>query len=251
MTEENTNFNDSEVGATKPHEVASDEGAARVLDTEVPTTSMSGIRAAVSSGEELDVMSLVGGWQGIGEATIPVILFLLVFLTLHDLWLGVGSALVASLLFGIIRLFQRQPLTQALSGVFGTLISALAAWFTSSSAGYFLPGIILNLVYGAVFVATIPIHRPLVGIIYGLVRGKPQWRDGKQLYRRCVIATAMWGISYLIRGAVCIPLYVSGLTGTLGAFRLATGVPLLAVLGYFTWLLLRGNPGEESSPAIH
>src|SRR5690625_4170219 len=81
-------------------------------------------RTAVTSSGELDLLASVGGLRGIAEAVVPALVFLVAFIISTDLWISglfaVGLAAVA----GLVRLIQRQPLTQALAGVFGVAVSA-------------------------------------------------------------------------------------------------------------------------------
>src|SRR5699024_3579806 len=84
-------------------------------------------QTALNASGGLDLMASIGGLRGIAEATVPALVFLLTFITTSDvivsaLW-AVGLAALASLL----RILQKQPLTQALAGVFGVAVSAAMA----------------------------------------------------------------------------------------------------------------------------
>lgn len=65
------------------------------------------------------------------------------------------------------------------------------------------------------------------------------WRSEPGLLRRYTLATWLWFAAFLLRLAVQVPLYLGGSVGWLGTARLVMGLPLWALVLWFTWLLIR------------
>ncbi|WP_258933072.1 DUF3159 domain-containing protein [Nesterenkonia pannonica] len=120
----------------------------------------------------LEVWSSLGGWRGLAEATLPPTAFLLVFLFTEEL----GPALLSSLLvagaFGIARLIQRGTLVQSVSGIVGVGLCALVAQQTGEARDFYVLGILVNVVYTTAFVISIAVRWPVVGLLFGFIRGQ-------------------------------------------------------------------------------
>src|SRR5699024_12288339 len=63
---------------------------------------------------ELDLLASVGGIRGIAEAIVPALVFLISFIITTDVWTSALFAVGLAALASLMRLLQRQPLTQAL-----------------------------------------------------------------------------------------------------------------------------------------
>jgi len=188
-------------------------------------------------------MASVGGLRGIAEATVPALVFLLTFITTADvivsaLW-AVGLAAVASLL----RLLQKQPLTQALAGVFGVAVSAAMALMQDDARGYYVIGFYVSAAYGLVFLVSVLIKWPLMGLIYGWIRGEGvTWKKDLVRCRKYQIATLLMVLVFGSRLAIQLPLYWVNDVVALGTARLVMGVPLYALALWFGWLVSRPAP---------
>ena len=68
------------------------------------------------------------------------------------------------------RLVRRQPVQQAMSGLFGVLIAALIAARTGQARGYFLFGIWMSFAYAAVFAASCSCAGRSSGVAVGVPR---------------------------------------------------------------------------------
>src|SRR5699024_9258435 len=102
--------------------------------------------------------------------------------------LAVGLAAVAS----VVRLIQRQPLTQALAGVFGVAVSAAVALLQDDARGYYVIGFYISAAYGAVFALSMIFKWPLMGLIYGWIRGEGvTWQKDLLRRRKYQIATLL------------------------------------------------------------
>ena len=161
----------------------------------------------------------------------------------RDLRLSCIVALVPSVLFAVARLARREPITQALSGVLGVGIGAFIALRTGRSENFFLPSIIKNAAYAAAYAVSILLRWPLIGVVLGFALGEmTHWRSVPARLRAYSQASWLWVGMFGIRLAVQIPLYLLGMTATLGFASVPLGIPLFALVAYLTWLVVRRVP---------
>ena len=74
---------------------------------------------------QLDVLSAVGGWRGLLESLLPGLVYLVCVVVTGQLGPALTASLAAAALFTLVRLVQRQPVTQALGGLVGVGICAI------------------------------------------------------------------------------------------------------------------------------
>ena len=215
----------------------------------------------------------LGGGRGMLEAAVPTIAFTVLFLTVHDLRLAIIVSVGCAGVLLAVRLAQRSTPQFVLNALVGIGIGALFAWRAAKGGGdegeqalaYFLPGLLYNLVYGAVMVFTIAIRWPVVGFIVGSVAGDPTaWHQDRNVVRLCSRLTWLLALPCLLRVAVQGPIYLAGRNGwwstdsavaALGVAKLAMGWPLqVAALAAMVWVLSRNStpikPGEPE-PHLH
>ena len=106
-----------------------------------------------------------GGWSGMVVSAIPTVVFVAVN-ALSSLRTAVIAAVASALLLTGYRLIRHQPIQQALSGLLGVLVAAIIAGRTGQARGFFLLGIWSSVIYGAVFLVSMLVRRPLVGAIW-------------------------------------------------------------------------------------
>ena len=97
------------------------------------------------------VVQALGGKKGLIDVGIPSIVFLVVFNLQKDLQQALVASIALSLVLAIIRLAKRDTIQHALSGVIGTLFCAWLANRTGNPTDVFLPKLLINLVYGTVY----------------------------------------------------------------------------------------------------
>ena len=116
----------------------------------------------VTSAQMADaVTSGIGGTRGVLDSSIPTAVFLVVYIaTSSNLAVSIWSALGAGVLVVALRLVRREPLRQILFGFGGVAISALLAAWTGEARDFFIWGILVNVVYGAVFAISALIGAP-------------------------------------------------------------------------------------------
>lgn len=184
----------------------------------------------------------MGGISGLIYSSVPVLVFVLVnsiFSLQPAIWSAVGSALAIT----VLRIVRKQPLQPAISGFFGVAIAAFIAYRTGSAKGFFLFGIWASLVYGSVFVLSVLVRWPLVGVIWGLLNGHGQrWRSDRKALTAYDLATLAWAAVFGARFIVQRWLYDEDQTGWLAFARIAMGWPLTAVaLAVTIWAVRRAG----------
>jgi hypothetical protein len=189
------------------------------------------------------LLSAVGGWLGIAEATLPFIAFTTVWAaTGREILIGGIVAVAISATLAAARLLRRQTTQFALSGVIGVAFGAFVASRTGKAEDFFLPGILINAASASAYLISILIRRPLLGLIVSTVTGEGRaWyrdRDRRTAYAK---ASWIWVGLFCFRLSIQLPLYLSGLVGPLAVARVITGVPLFALGVWLSYLLLRNT----------
>jgi hypothetical protein len=185
------------------------------------------------------LLTAMGGVRGIIESIAPGLLFLVTYTVTRNLWWSVAAPVVIAVVFVVIRLVRRQPVTTAIAGLIGILLSAAIALLTGRPENNFVPGFFINAGILLITAITLVIRRPLIGLVASLLLSDPEWRTDRAQLRVAYIATWFWIALAVIRLGVELPLYFAGATSGLAAARLITGVPLYAVILWLTWLVMR------------
>jgi hypothetical protein len=191
---------------------------------------------------QIDVLKSVGGLRGLAEGILPGLVFLVVFTVSAQLQAALIASLAVAAVFTIVRLVQRTPVTQALSGLVGVGICAWVANTTGRAEDFYVWGFVTNSAYIAAMLISLAIKWPLAGVAFGFIRGEGvHWRRDRA--RRRVYNIATWIIITVLalRLAVQVPLYLMGEPGlvALGTTRLLMGVPLYALGLWVAWLVSR------------
>ena len=193
--------------------------------------------------EDFSWKTAVGGWRGIVESAVPVLVFVAVFTATSNLWMTAGAASLVALVFCIARLVARQPITQALSGFIGVAIGVVWALATGREENYFAGGLINAAVFFAVIVISLTLKKPLVGLGCGFAWKLPSgWMADpsyQPLYRRSAHLTWAWALLFAIRFLVQLPLWWFAMLEALAIAKLFLGIPLFAPLVWLTWVGLR------------
>jgi len=188
------------------------------------------------------MLEQMGGIAGMVYSAVPIIVFV-VANSLANLTVGIWSALGSAVAITIVRLVRKETLQPAISGFFGVAIATFIAYRTGEARGFFLWGIWLSLVYGGVFVGSVLVRWPLVGVAWNLLNGAGSaWRKDKPSVRYYDIATLACSVVFLARFVVQRWLYAENLTGWLAFTKIAMGLPLfgLAML-VVVWAVRRSD----------
>jgi hypothetical protein len=115
------------------------------------------------------LLERVGGVSGLVYASLPAFAYVIA-----NAIAGLDAAVVISVSVSVglimLRLLRKQPIQPAVSGLLGVVVAALIAYYTGSAEDYFLPGIWLSLAMATVFAVSLLARRPLVGVIWNLLR---------------------------------------------------------------------------------
>ncbi|WP_062378177.1 DUF3159 domain-containing protein [Demequina pelophila] len=201
-------------------------------------------------GETFSLHEAIGGWRGFLESSAPGVVFVVAYLTAGGFRIPVIAAAAVMVVMVLIRLIQRTPVTQALSGAVGVAIGAVWAWRSGDPSDYYVPGLWLNAGYLAGILVSMLVGWPIVGVVMGLIRGEgTHWRADRPLVRRYQLASAVLAAMFALRLAVQVPLYLAGAVAALGTAKLAMGLPLFALTLWGVWLLARGAEDARGSQA--
>lgn len=197
-------------------------------------------------------MASVGGLRGIAEAIVPALVFLVTFVVTSDIWTSAIWAVGLAALASVLRLIQRQPLTQALAGVIGVAVSAAVALLQGDARGYYVIGFYVSAAYGMAFAISMAVKWPIMGLIYGWIRGEGlMWQKDLVRRRKYQIATVLMVLVFAARLIVQLPMYWADDVVALGTARLVMGVPLYALVLWFGWLVSRPTHGSSAQPGTY
>ncbi|MFF3852737.1 DUF3159 domain-containing protein [Micromonospora sp. NPDC002575] len=183
----------------------------------------------------------LGGWRGLVESSIPVVVFVVANIV-GELRPAVIASVAVALLIAALRLVQRRPVRHAVNGLVGVGIGAAIAWRTGDERDFYLPGILYGIGYGLALLVSAAVKQPLVGWIWSVLvaKGRSEWRDDARLVRTFTQLTVLWGVVWLAKVGVQAGLYLAHQDTALGVARLALGYPPYALLLLITvWTVRR------------
>lgn len=195
------------------------------------------------------LLDQMGGVSGMVASAAPVVAFVIVQAVLSTLLVSVIVALGVAAAIAVWRLVRGEALQPALAGLLGVGVCAFFAYRTGDAKGFYLPGIITSSAYGAVFLVSVLVRWPLVGVIWHAVNSHGQgWRASPRLRRAYDLASLAWVVVFAARAIVQGLLYDSQYADDwLGWVRLAMGIPLAALAALVTiWAI--GRSREEFRP---
>jgi len=232
----------------------SEESPLDAIDDVVPPEEggMRGMRQLTA--EQFSAADAVGGVRGVVESVAPGLLFVVVYIAAgQQLAPALIAASAAAVVAVVVRLAQRTPITQALSGLLGVGIGVVWAWRSGDASDYFAYGLWVNAAYLVGTLVSILVGWPLVGLVMGLFRPEGPlsstgswgaavaWRADPALRRRYAMATWPWVAMFALRLVVQVPLYLADEVAWLGTAKLAMGLPLTALTLWLSWSLVRGS----------
>ena len=220
-----------------------DQVVAEVMaETALPADPASAKQAETQAYEDA-VKKAFGGKAGMADVGVPALVFLVIYTATKELtpalWASVGVALVMT----VVRLVRRETLQHAVSGLLGVLVCAAVAKWSGRPENYYLPGLLLNLGYGAVCVLTASIRWPIVGLMLGPITGEmTAWRQVPGRMKAFTTATWILAGMFAARLAVQTPLWLAHQTTALGITRLVMGYPIYLAALYFCWQIIKQAP---------
>ncbi len=197
-----------------------------------PPRSTAPARASADASLRDAVTDQIGGVRGMVESSLPIVVFVGVYV-FTSLQAAIWSAVAAAILIAGYRLVRRDSPRHALTGLLGVAFAALIAAKTGRAQDFFLPGIITNFVYGLAFAGSAAVGRPLVGYVWSIVTGSyADWRTRPRLLRAFSALSLLWCGVFLVRGGVQLWLYLSEMTVGLGIARILGIAPYAAAFAF-------------------
>ena len=186
-------------------------------------------------------MHALGGRHGIADSSLPGLAFVIAYTASGQrLNAAIWTAVAVGAVLFVVRLVRRETLQFALAGFFGVAIAAFVAKQTGQAEDFFLPGLFLNVAYGAAWAISIAIRWPLMGVIVGPLVGEDmRWRKDPQRLRLYSRASWIWVGLFSVRLAVQLPLYFADELVALGVAKTAMGFPVFGLAAWLSYLVLR------------
>jgi hypothetical protein len=194
--------------------------------------------------KSLSLFSAVGGWRTVAESVVSRALFLVAYLltgyVLTSALVAVGGVAV----FAVVRLCTGGKAWQPVIGLIVVGVSALLAGSSGHAADFYLTAVLLQAGGGVLFLASVLVRWPIIGLVMSTVRGEGlAWRHDRVQRRRYYLCTAVFLAKFIIATAVLMPLYLAGSVIPLGiAATLLGGAPAAGVCVYLCWRILRQAP---------
>ena len=193
--------------------------------------------------DQKKVVDALGGKKGLLDSGLPSLVFLIAFNVTKDLQSAATAAIITGLILAILRLVKKDTLQHVVTGLIGVVFCAFLARKTGSAVDYYLPGLIINIVYGSVYLVANLVGLPILGLVLGPILGENlYWRKVTERKRAYIKASWLWVGLFASRLIVQYPLYKTGNLNALGTARLVMGYPLFAAVAWGSWLIIRKVP---------
>ena len=200
----------------------------------------------------VDIAEAMGGRRGLVDSGLPGALFVLAYTAGRVWWPdeALRYALWAALLLAgglaVVRLVRRESIQQTVYGLVGVGLGALLAARSGNAADFYLPGLLISAGYGLVYLISILVGWPILGVVLGPLLGEGMsWRQDPARRRAYTRASWLWVLMFGVRLAVQIPLYLSGAAIALGVARIAMGWPLFLVVAWLSYVIIRSAPPPQ------
>lgn len=199
----------------------------------------------MSEEKEVDDASILlnralGGWRGFIATAFPSLVFVFVWVFTFDLNLSLILGLITAGIMAVVQLLLRDTLQHVLNGLIGIGIAAAAAKFTGKPEDAFLPGLVINVTYGAIYLIGQLIRKPILGfVIGGLLGDLTSWLKDPAKVKAAWLAGWFWVGLFVIRMLVQTPLYLAGEVAALGFARVLMGWPGFLLVSLLSYKVMR------------
>ncbi|MEV4483284.1 DUF3159 domain-containing protein [Micromonospora coxensis] len=207
-------------------------------------------RERTDAGRPESLADLLGGRSGAVDATLPPVAFTVGWLlTDRSVVGGVAVAVLAGSAVALWRWRRGDRPRSVLIGLLAVCVAALVALYTGRAVDFFLVQLFSNAASALVWVVSIVVRWPLLGVVVGAALGqRGRWRRDRALLRAYGRGSWVWAATYALRVAVFLPLYLGGQVVALTVARAALTWPLVATALTVSWVVIRrslpaGHPG--------
>lgn len=185
------------------------------------------------------LLARAGGIRGLVQAALPVAVFAAV-----NAAAGLRAAVAAAIAVAVVvfgwQLAHREPVRAALFGVAGVAVCAGLAFLTGQARDFYLPGILMYLGLAIAFTASVVVRRPLVGVVWARLTGRPgAWRREPRVLRTFDGVTLVMAAVSWARFLVQDHFYDADQAGALAVARIAMGWPVFLVTSTLIYLAVR------------
>jgi hypothetical protein len=191
--------------------------------------------------KSLSLFSAVGGWRTVVEGIASRVVFLIAYLLTGQVWTSALIAVGGVAVLAGVRVWSDRRYWSAAIGLVIVGGSALLAGSTGQAINFYLPAVLIQAGQGVVFLLSMLVRWPLVGVAMAVARGERfGWRRDPAQRRRYQLCTAVFVVKCAIATAVQVPLYLAGQFTALGvAATILGGAPSAGVCIYLCWRILR------------
>ena len=196
---------------------------------------------AVVTRQSVSLFAARGGWRTVAEGVASRVLFLIAYLVTGRVSTSVLVAVGGVLVFAVVRVFTDRKYWQAAVGLVVVGISAVLAGSTGHAVDFYLPAVLMQAGGGVVFLVSMVVRWPVVGLAVGAARGERfGWRRDPERRRRYQVCTAVFLAKFVVATMTLVPLYLTGQLIPLGiAATLLGGAPAAGACVYLCWRILR------------
>lgn len=186
---------------------------------------------------------LLNGRRAAVDASLPAVGFVVGWLAFGDsIWAGAIAAVIVAIGLSVWRLGKGDKPRAVLIGLLVVCVAALIALYTGKAENFFLLQLLSNGASALVWIISIVVRWPLLGIVVGTVLGqRTRWRRDPALLKAYSRGSWVWVAQYVIRVAVFLPLYQAGYLAALGTARVVLSGPLVAACLAVSWWVIRRN----------
>ena len=157
-----------------------------------------------------------------------------------------------SVLVAVVRLVRREPVTNAIGGLFGTGLAVFIALRSGHATGYFVPRMLYAAALAILFAGSAMIGRPLIGyLVMAFWRLPGEWLKQPGARRACAEVTFAWAALFAVRAIVYAILIPIGSTGALAAASIVMGWPAFGLLLFFSYRYLPRRLSQLGVPLPH
>ncbi|MGI5128401.1 DUF3159 domain-containing protein [Pseudonocardia sp. CA-107938] len=204
---------------------------------------------AVLTRRTWSLFEAVGGWRTVADGVASRLVFLVAYLLTGEVVVAALVAVGGVVVLALLRAVTGGRFWQSAVGLVVVGGSALFASTTGNAVDFYLSTVLMQLGGGAVFLGSMLVGWPIVGVVVG---AGTDWRRDRALRRRYQLCSAMFVAKSVLAVAVLVPLYLADQVVALGlAAATLAGAPGTALWFYLCWRTLNGGsrPGTAAARA--